>query len=65
MKRSRVRASLTTGATWAAASVSISHFIFPKGAGLDGLHDQNALQNASINQRNAEKRLIGIFARLR
>ena len=63
MKRSSVRASLTTGATCAAASVSISISSSPKGARFDGLHDQHALQNAAIDERNAEKRLIGVFAR--
>ena len=35
-----------------------------KGPGFDGLHHQNTLQNAPIDQRYAEKRLVGIFARL-
>ena len=36
-------------------------FVFSKGTRFDGLQDQNALQHASVNQRNPEKRLIGIF----
>ena len=39
------------------------HFVVAKDARLDGLHHQHALQNASIDQRNAQKRLVGIFAR--
>ena len=63
MKRSRVRASLTTGATWAAASASIRTSSSLKDPRLDGLHDQNALQNAAIDERNSEERLVGVFAR--
>ena len=33
-------------------------------AALDGLHDQHALQHASIDQRNAEERLVIVFASL-
>ena len=63
MKRSSVRASLTTGATWVAASVSMRISSSLKTRGFDGLHHQNALQNAAIDQRNAEERLVGVLAR--
>ena len=62
MKRSRVRASLTIGRNLRGRRRQHLEFVVPKGAGFDGLHDQNALQHASVDQRNPEKRLIGIFA---
>jgi hypothetical protein len=37
--------------------------ILPKDPGLDGLDDKNALQDASINERDPKERLVGIFAR--
>ena len=36
-------------------------FVFAKGTRFDGLQDQNTLQHAAVNQRNAQKRLIGIL----
>ena len=62
MKRSSVRASLTAGATAAAASTSIRISSASKVRALDRLHDQNALHNAAIDERNAEERLVLIFA---
>ena len=41
-----------------------ANFIFAEDAGLDGLHHQHALQNAAIDQRNAQERLVGLFAGL-
>ena len=64
MKRSSVRASLTTGATCAAASISIRISSRKKDARLDRLHHQNALQNAPIDQRHSQERLILLLARL-
>ncbi len=40
------------------------HFVVGEGAGFDGLNHQHALQDALIDQRNAAKRLVGLFARL-
>ena len=62
MKRSRVRASLTTGATCAAASVSSRISSSLKTLGVDGLHHEDALQHAAVNQWNAEEGLVSIFA---
>ena len=62
MKRSRVRASLTDRRDLGGGLGQHPHFIFAKDAGLDGLHHQNALQHAAIDQRNAEERLVSIFA---
>ena len=39
--------------------------IFPKSLGFDPLHNENALQHASLNERDSEKRLVSIFARFR
>ena len=39
-----------------------ANFIFPKDTGRDGLHYQHALQHAAVDQRNAEKRLVSLFA---
>ena len=63
MKRSSVRASLTTGATCAAASVSMRISSSGKARGLDRLHHQHALQHAAVDSGHAQKRLVGIFAR--
>ena len=64
MKRSRVRASLTTGATCAAASHSILHFLVRKAAGLYRLHHQHSLQHPAIDQRDSQKRVIAFLPRL-
>ncbi len=39
-----------------------SNLVFAENAGLDRLHDQNALQNSAIDQRNSQERLVGILA---
>jgi hypothetical protein len=39
------------------------NFFLMKDPGLDGLHDENALQNTAIDERNSEERLVGVFAR--
>ena len=38
------------------------NFFFVKDARVDGLNDQNALQDAAVDERNSEKRLVGVFA---
>ena len=38
-------------------------FVVRESARLDRLHHQNALQNSAIDQRHAEKGLVGLFAR--
>src|ERR1700680_3370735 len=38
------------------------NFILPKNPGLDSLDDENALQNASVDQWDPEERLVSIFA---
>ena len=37
------------------------NFALAKNSGLNGLNDQNPLQNAPLDQGNAQKRLVGIF----
>ena len=39
-----------------------TNFIFRKNSGFDRLHNQNTLQYAAIDQRNAQERLIGVLA---
>jgi hypothetical protein len=39
-------------------------FILSKYAGLNSLNDKNTLQNAAVNQRDSQKRLISVFARV-
>jgi hypothetical protein len=38
--------------------------VFPENALFDRLHNENALQHAPVDQRNTQKRLIGLFASL-
>jgi hypothetical protein len=38
-------------------------FIFPKMTGLDRLDHENALQDASVDERDPEERLVRLFAR--
>ena len=38
--------------------------VLPKDAGIDRLNDENTLENASINERNTEERLVSILAGL-
>jgi hypothetical protein len=38
-----------------------ANFILPKNPGIDGLDDEHALQNAPIDERNSEERLVGIL----
>src|SRR4029077_11486210 len=39
------------------------NFFLVKDPGLDGLHDENAFQNAAIDERNSEQRLVSVFTR--
>jgi predicted esterase YcpF (UPF0227 family) len=64
MKRSSVRASLTTCATRFAASVNRNESHFREDARLHRLHHQNALQHAAIDERNSQERVVIILARL-
>ena len=38
------------------------HFIFAEDPGLDGLHHQNTLQDAAVDERHAKKGVVGVFA---
>ena len=40
------------------------NFVVVKNARVDRLHHQNALQNAAIDQRHSQKRLVSLLARL-
>ena len=62
MKRSRVRASLTIGATCAAAAVSISDSSSRKVRASTVCRTRTPCRHATVNQRNPEKGLIGVFA---
>ncbi len=39
-----------------------ANFILAENARLDGLHDQNALENAPVDQGDSQKRLVGFLA---
>ena len=62
MKRSRVRASLTTGATWSGGFDQHADFAVAEDAGLLGLDDENALQDAAVDERDAEEGVVFLFA---
>ena len=62
MKRSSVRASLTTGATWRSRLTQHPDFVLAKHSRLDGLHHENALQDSPVAQWDAKERLIAVFA---
>ena len=62
MKRSRVRASLTTGATWVGGFCEAGDFVFPEEAGFFGLHDEDALENTAVDEGYAEEGVVDLFA---